>query len=119
MVHLCYNGAGEKLAVKILPKVRAKQAPERTLRKLQKEVALMGRVARETAGVTRLVEVFQDAQYVYIVMGLNEGGDLEGILEVGDNPPLPWLLLIPRMSGQGPCYYCVRVGTSTSWLIRQ
>jgi serine/threonine protein kinase len=68
--------------VKILPKVRSKQTPERTLKKLEREVSLMAKVSRESAGVTQLIDVYEDAKYVYIVMGLNDGGDLEAVLEV-------------------------------------
>jgi hypothetical protein len=83
VVHLCYDVATKaKSAVKILPRLRAKQAPERTARKLAREVALQRRVAAESAGVTELRDVFQDAKYVYLVMALNEGGDLEALLEV-------------------------------------
>ena len=83
MVHLCIDKAtGLKKAVKIMPKARAKQAPERTQRKLEREVALMTRISKESRAVAQLVDVFEDRSYVYIVMDLLEGGDLEQLLEV-------------------------------------
>ena len=83
MVHLCIDKAtGQKKAAKIMPKVRAKQSPERTQRKLEREVALMTRISRESQAVAQLVDVFEDRSYVYIVMDLLEGGDLEQLLEV-------------------------------------
>ncbi|CAK0761365.1 hypothetical protein CVIRNUC_002853 [Coccomyxa viridis] len=82
VVHLCIDKAtGHKKAVKIMPKARAKQAPERTQRKLEREVALMTRISRESRAVAQLVDVFEDRSYVYIVMDLLEGGDLEQLLE--------------------------------------
>ena len=82
-MHLCIDKAtGHKKAVKIMPKARAKQAPERTQRKLEREVALMTRISRESRAVAQLVDVFEDRSYVYIVMDLLEGGDLEQLLEV-------------------------------------
>lgn len=42
----------------------------------------MARVSRQSSGITRLIDVYEDRNYVYIVMGLNEGGDLEELLEV-------------------------------------
>ncbi len=56
--------------------------PQKTLRKLEREVTLMARVSRQSSGITRLIDVYEDRSYVYIVMGLNEGGDLEELLEV-------------------------------------
>lgn len=83
VVHLCIDKAtGHKKAAKIMPKVRAKQSPERTQRKLEREVALMTRISRESKAVAQLVDVFEDKSYVYIVMDLLEGGDLEQLLEV-------------------------------------
>ena len=82
-MHLCTDKAtGQKKAVKIMPKARAKQAPERTQRKLEREVALMTRISKESRAVAQLVDVFEDRSYVYIVMDLLEGGDLEQLLEV-------------------------------------
>ena len=83
VVHLCIDKAtGQKKAAKIMPKLRAKQSPERTQRKLEREVALMTRISRESRAVAQLVDVFEDRLYVYIVMDLLEGGDLEQLLEV-------------------------------------
>lgn len=72
----------QKYAVKILPKVRNKQQPQKTMKKLEREVTLMARVSRQSTGITSLIDVHEDKNYVYIVMGLNEGGDLEQLLEV-------------------------------------
>ena len=83
VVHLCIDKAtGQKKAAKIMPKVRAKQTLERTQRKLEREVALMTRISKESRAVAQLVDVFEDRSYVYIVMDLLEGGDLEQLLEV-------------------------------------
>ena len=83
VVHLCIDKAtGQKKAAKIMPKVRAKQTLERTQKKLEREVALMTRISRESRAVAQLVDVFEDRSYVYIVMDLLEGGDLEQLLEV-------------------------------------
>ena len=83
VVHVCIDEVTkQKAAVKILPKVRSKQLPQKTLRKLEREVTLMARVSRQSSGITRLIDVYEDRNYVYIVMGLNEGGDLEELLEV-------------------------------------
>ncbi|CAL5219552.1 g1406 [Coccomyxa viridis] len=82
VVHLCIDKAtGQKKAAKIMPKVRAKQTLERTQRKLEREVALMTRISKESRAVAQLVDVFEDRSYVYIVMDLLEGGDLEQLLE--------------------------------------
>ncbi len=83
VVHVCIDDiTKQKAAVKILPKVRSKQQPQKTLKKLEREVALMARVSRQSRGITPLIDVYEDKNYVYIVMGLNEGGDLEQLLEV-------------------------------------
>ena len=83
VVHLCIDKAtGQKKAAKIMPKVRAKQTLERTQRKLEREVALMTRISKESRAVAQLVDVFEDRSYVYIVMDHLEGGDLEQLLEV-------------------------------------
>ena len=42
----------------------------------------MTRISRESRAVAQLVDVFEDRLYVYIVMDLLEGGDLEQLLEV-------------------------------------
>ncbi|BDA42700.1 Calcium-dependent protein kinase 17 [Coccomyxa sp. Obi] len=82
VVHVCIDEVTkQKAAVKILPKVRSKQLPQKTLRKLEREVTLMARVSRQSSGITPLIDVYEDKNYVYIVMGLNEGGDLEELLE--------------------------------------
>ena len=91
-MHLCIDKAtGQKKAVKIMPKARAKQAPERTQRKLEREVALMTRISRESRAVAQLVDVFEDRSYVYIVMDLLEGGDLEQLLEVSTSQAVAFL----------------------------
>lgn len=88
VVHQCTDQVTkQKVAVKILPKVRTKQTRERTLRKLEREISLLGKVSRESTGVTPLIDVYDDEKYVYIVMSLNEGGDLEAILEVTVQDP--------------------------------
>jgi serine/threonine protein kinase len=51
----------------------------------------MTRISRESRAVAQLVDVFEDRLYVYIVMDLLEGGDLEQLLEVS------FLCLIPSI----------------------
>ena len=56
---------------------------EKTMKKIRKEVELMGTI-QDCCNVVGLHGVYEDDAQVYVVMELCNGGDLERILEVSN-----------------------------------
>lgn len=74
------RATGQCAAVKLLPKVRGKLSKEKTMKKIRKEVELMGSI-QDCGNVIGLHGVYEDDAQVYLVMELCSGGDLERVLE--------------------------------------
>lgn len=62
---------------------RSLYAQEKTMKKIRKEVDIMGTI-QECSNVIGLHGVYEDDAQVYIVMELCNGGDLERVLEVSN-----------------------------------
>lgn len=74
------RATGQCAAVKLLPKIRGKLSKEKTMKKIRKEVELMGSI-QDCGNVVGLHGVYEDDVQVYVVMELCSGGDLERVLE--------------------------------------
>lgn len=70
-----------QVAVKILPKLRKKLSKERTLKKICQEVEVTA-LLQGCGNVVDFHAVYEDDEYVYLVLELCTGGDLEGLLKV-------------------------------------
>ncbi|DBB09202.1 TPA: hypothetical protein ACH3X3_007794 [Trebouxia sp. C0006] len=122
------RATGQCAAVKLLPKVRGKLSKEKTMKKIRKEVELMGSI-QDCGNVIGLHGVYEDDAQVYLVMELCSGGDLERVLEAkcivhGDVKPANFMLrqrfrdplrALERGAAQGDWLKAVDFGCSQSY----